>query len=50
MSYVDGFAAAVPTTNRETFKKHAEEAANVVRENGALKRSSGLPERCATKA
>ncbi len=36
MSYVDGFVAAVPTANREKFRKHAEEAAIVFRENGAL--------------
>jgi uncharacterized protein YbaA (DUF1428 family) len=23
MTYIDGFVAAVPTTNREKFKKHA---------------------------
>jgi uncharacterized protein YbaA (DUF1428 family) len=28
MTYVDGMVAAVPTANREKFKKHAEEAAN----------------------
>lgn len=27
MTYVDGFVAAVPTTNREIYKKHAEAAA-----------------------
>jgi Protein of unknown function (DUF1428) len=32
----DGFVAAVPTANREKFKKHAEEAAAALRENGAL--------------
>jgi uncharacterized protein YbaA (DUF1428 family) len=37
MTYVDGFVAAVPTANRERFKKHAEEAADVFKENGALK-------------
>jgi len=37
MTYVDGFVAAVPTANREKFKKHAEEAATVFKENGALK-------------
>jgi uncharacterized protein YbaA (DUF1428 family) len=40
MTYVDGFVAAVPTANREKFKKHAEEAANVFKENGALKSSN----------
>ncbi len=37
MHYVDGFLAAVPTANRERFRKHAEEAAAVFREHGALK-------------
>lgn len=37
VTYVDGFVAAVPTTNREIYKKHAEAAAVVFKENGALK-------------
>jgi uncharacterized protein YbaA (DUF1428 family) len=37
MAYVDGFVAAVPTTNREIYKKHAAAAAVVFREHGALK-------------
>jgi uncharacterized protein YbaA (DUF1428 family) len=37
MTYVDGFVAAVPTANRETFRKHAEAAAAVFKEHGALK-------------
>ena len=37
MAYVDGFVAAVPTANREKFRKHAEEAAEVFKECGALK-------------
>jgi uncharacterized protein YbaA (DUF1428 family) len=37
MSYIDGFAAAVPTANREKYRKHAEEAAKVFKEYGALK-------------
>jgi len=37
MSYVDGFVAAVPTANREKFKQHADEAADIFREKGALK-------------
>jgi uncharacterized protein YbaA (DUF1428 family) len=37
MSYVDGFVAAVPTANREIYKKHAEAAAIVFKEHGALK-------------
>ena len=36
MSYVDGFVAAVPTANREAYKRHAEAAAAVFREHGAL--------------
>ena len=37
MSYVDGFVAAVPSANREKFKKHAEDAAAIFKEYGALK-------------
>ena len=37
MSYVDGFVAAVPTANRAAFVKHAEEAAVVFKELGAIK-------------
>jgi uncharacterized protein YbaA (DUF1428 family) len=37
MTYVDGFVAAVPTANREIYKKHAEAAAVVFKEHGALK-------------
>jgi uncharacterized protein YbaA (DUF1428 family) len=37
MTYVDGFVAAVPTANREIFKKHAEAAAVVFKEHGAVK-------------
>ena len=37
MTYVDGFVAAVPTANREKFKKHAEETATIFKNNGALK-------------
>ena len=37
MSYVDGFVAAVPTARREEFRKHADDAAVVFREHGALK-------------
>ncbi len=36
MSYVDGFVAAVPKANREAFRKHAEDAAVVFKEFGAL--------------
>jgi uncharacterized protein YbaA (DUF1428 family) len=37
MTYVDGFVAAVPTGNREKFRKHADDAAAVFKEHGALK-------------
>lgn len=37
MTYVDGFVAAVPNANREKFRKHAEDAAVVFKEYGALK-------------
>jgi len=37
MPYVDGFVAAVPTANKEIYKKHAEAAAVVFKEHGALK-------------
>lgn len=36
MSYVDGFVIAVPTANREKFKQHAESAAVIFKEYGAL--------------
>ncbi|MES2561998.1 MAG: DUF1428 domain-containing protein, partial [Pseudomonadota bacterium] len=37
MNYVDGFVAAVPTANRERYKQHAESAALVFKEYGAVK-------------
>jgi len=37
MSYVDGFVCAVPTANREKYREHAEAAAPVFKEHGALK-------------
>lgn len=37
MTYVDGFVAAVPIANREKFRQHAEDAATVFKEYGALK-------------
>jgi uncharacterized protein YbaA (DUF1428 family) len=37
MAYVDGFVAAVPTANREIYRKHAEDGAIVFKEHGALK-------------
>jgi len=36
MNYVDGFVAAVPSTKREAFVKHATSCAAVLKENGAL--------------
>ncbi len=37
MSYIDGFVAAVPTANREKYLRHAELAAVVFKEHGALR-------------
>lgn len=37
MTYIDGFVLAVPTANRDTFRKHAEMGAPVFKEHGALK-------------
>ncbi|MGP8306005.1 DUF1428 domain-containing protein [Vibrio sp. YIC-376] len=37
MSYVDGFVAAVPTVNKEKYIEHAEIAAGMFIEFGALK-------------
>jgi uncharacterized protein YbaA (DUF1428 family) len=34
--YIDGFVAAVPNANREAYIKHAETAAAVFKEHGAL--------------
>lgn len=36
MPYVDGFVVAVPTNSREAYRKHAEAAAQVFKEHGAL--------------
>ena len=36
MSYVDGFVVAVPTANKEVYRKHAADAAVVFKEHGAL--------------
>ena len=36
MRYVEGFAAAVPTANREAFRTHAAAMAKVFKEHGAL--------------
>jgi uncharacterized protein YbaA (DUF1428 family) len=37
MAYIDGFVVAVPTDKRETYKQHAESAAVVFKDHGALK-------------
>jgi len=37
MSYIDGFVVAVPTANRGAYKEHAEKAAPIFKEHGALK-------------
>ncbi len=37
MAYIDGFVAAVPTDNKQAYKKHAREAAVAFKEHGALK-------------
>ena len=37
MNYVDGFVAPVPTPNREAYRLHAEMAAAIFKEHGALK-------------
>ena len=36
MNYVDGFVAAVPAANRDAYVRHAEKAAAVFKELGAL--------------
>ena len=36
MTYVDGFVAAVPAANKAAFREHAEVAAVVFKEHGAL--------------
>ncbi|KJK11358.1 RNA signal recognition particle 4.5S RNA [Burkholderiaceae bacterium 16] len=36
MNYIDGFVLAVPTANRETYRQHADAAAVVFKEHGAL--------------
>jgi uncharacterized protein YbaA (DUF1428 family) len=37
MTYVDGYVLAVPTANKDIFKQHAEAAAAVFKEYGALR-------------
>ncbi len=36
MNYIDGFVIAVPTANKDTYQHHAEIAAQVFRQYGAL--------------
>lgn len=36
MQYVDGFVAAVPDENKEIYRKHAQDAAKIFKEHGAL--------------
>jgi uncharacterized protein YbaA (DUF1428 family) len=35
--YIDGFVVAVPTANRDAYRRHAEAAAVVFKEHGALR-------------
>ena len=48
MAYVDGFAMAVPTANREKFREHAAAFAPILRRFGALRvvecRGDSVPE------
>jgi uncharacterized protein YbaA (DUF1428 family) len=37
MTYVDGFVLAVPTANKAVYKQHAETAAHIFKEYGAIK-------------
>jgi uncharacterized protein YbaA (DUF1428 family) len=37
MSYIDGCVLAVPTANKDTYKKYAEDMAVIFKEYGALK-------------
>ena len=37
MSYVSGFVAAVPAANKETYRKHAAEAASLFKEFGVTR-------------
>lgn len=36
MNYVDGIIAAVPTANKDAYRRHAEKAAAVFKKHGAL--------------
>jgi uncharacterized protein YbaA (DUF1428 family) len=37
MNYIDGFVLAVPTANKEVYRKHAEDACVVFKDHGALR-------------
>ncbi len=37
MDYIDGFVVAVPNKNKAAFIKHAKDAAEVIKEHGALR-------------
>lgn len=37
MAYIDGFVAAVPTSNKEVYRQHASKAAAWFKDRGALK-------------
>ena len=41
MTYVDGFVLAVPTANRDVYRQHAEAAAPLFKEHGALRLVEG---------
>lgn len=36
MNYIDGFVAAVPTTNKDSYLQHAQEAASLFKDFGAI--------------
>jgi uncharacterized protein YbaA (DUF1428 family) len=42
MSYVDGFVCAVSPANRDAYGNHAENAARVFKEHGALQPLRGI--------
>ncbi len=37
MAYIEGFVLAVPTANKEAYRKHAQDAVPLFKEYGALK-------------
>lgn len=37
MAYIDGFVAAVPTEDREAYRRHVEYSATVFKDHGALR-------------